>query len=59
MSIFIYYLGDNCIVFENFKASIEDLIVANWVWIWRFEARKGKKVKDVYIGTLPGFNLIY
>jgi hypothetical protein len=24
-------------------------------WIWRFESREGKKVKYVYIGTLPGF----
>jgi len=27
-------LGDNCIVFENFTASIGDLMVANWVY-WR------------------------
>ena len=26
------YLGDNCIVFENFTASIGDLMVANWVY---------------------------
>jgi hypothetical protein len=26
------YLGDNCIVFENFTASIGDLIVANRVY---------------------------
>jgi hypothetical protein len=25
-------LGDNCIVFENFTASIGDLPVANWVY---------------------------
>ena len=25
-------LGDNCIVFENFTASIGDLMVANWVY---------------------------
>ena len=25
----VYYLGDNCIVFENFTASIGDLMVAN------------------------------
>ena len=24
-------LGDNCIVFENFTASIGDLMVANWI----------------------------
>ena len=29
-----WYLGDNCIVFENFTASIGDLMVANWVY-WR------------------------
>ena len=28
-------LGDNCIVFENFTASIGDLMVANWVYYWR------------------------
>jgi len=28
------YLGDNCIVFDNFTASIGDLMVANWVY-WR------------------------
>jgi hypothetical protein len=28
------YLGDNCIVFENFTASIGDLMVTNWVY-WR------------------------
>jgi hypothetical protein len=27
-------LGDDCIVFENFKASIGDLMVRNWVY-WR------------------------
>jgi hypothetical protein len=26
-------LGDNCIVFENFTASIGDLMVANWVYL--------------------------
>jgi hypothetical protein len=26
------YLGDNCIVFENFTASIGDLVVANRVY---------------------------
>jgi hypothetical protein len=29
------HLGDNCIVFENFTASIVDLMVANWVYWWR------------------------
>jgi hypothetical protein len=27
------YLGDNCIVFENFTASIGDLMVANRVGV--------------------------
>jgi hypothetical protein len=27
--VFFYHLGDNCIVFENFTASIADLMVAN------------------------------
>jgi len=27
-------LGDSCIVFDNFTASIEELMVANWVY-WR------------------------
>ena len=28
----LWHLGDNCIVFENFTASIGDLMVANWVY---------------------------
>jgi len=28
-------LGDNCIVFENFTASIGDLMGTNWVYWWR------------------------
>jgi hypothetical protein len=28
----IYQLGDDCIVFENCKASIGDLMIANWVY---------------------------
>jgi hypothetical protein len=27
------HLGDNCIVFENFTASIGELMVANWVYL--------------------------
>jgi len=37
MSIYytvVEHLRDNCIVFENFTASIGDLMVANWVY-WR------------------------
>ena len=30
-------IGDNCIVFENFTASIGDLMVANWVY-WRCDS---------------------
>jgi len=33
--ISILYLGDNCIVFENFTASIGDSLVANWVYLRR------------------------
>jgi len=33
-------LGDNCIVFENFTASIGDLMVANWVYWRRVEILK-------------------
>jgi hypothetical protein len=30
------YLGDNCIVFDNFTASVGDLMVVNWVngYLW-------------------------
>jgi len=28
------HLGDNCIVYENYTASIGDLMAANWVY-WR------------------------
>jgi hypothetical protein len=35
------YLEDSCIVFENFTASIWDLMVPNWVYWWRVsEANK-------------------
>ena len=34
-SINLLYLGDNCIVFENFTVSIGDLMVANWVYCRR------------------------
>jgi hypothetical protein len=36
-------LGDNCIVFENFKASIGDLMVRNWVY-WRHVSGASKWV---------------
>jgi hypothetical protein len=36
-------LGDNCIVFENFTASIGDLMVANWVY-WRIASRASKRI---------------
>ena len=36
-------LGDNCIVFENFTASIGDLMVANWVY-WRRVSGASKRI---------------
>jgi len=36
-------LGDNCIVFENFTASIGDLMVANWVY-WRCDSGASKRI---------------
>ena len=39
-------LGDNCIVFENFRASIGDLMVANRVY-WR-RVILGKSQKNVF-----------
>ena len=36
-------LGDNCIVFENFTASIGDLMVANWVY-WRHVCGASKRI---------------
>ena len=38
-----HYLGDNCIVFENFTASIGDLMVANWVY-WGRVSRASKRI---------------
>ena len=37
------YLGDNCIVFENFTASIGDLMVANSVY-WRCVNGANKRI---------------
>ena len=37
------YLGDDCIVFENFTASIGDLMVANWVY-WRRVSGASKQI---------------
>ena len=37
------YLGDDCIVFENFTASIGDLMVANWVY-WRRVSGASKRI---------------
>ena len=42
-SLQLLYLGDNCIVFENFTASIGDLIVANWVH-WRRVSGTSKRI---------------
>ena len=36
-------LGDNCIVFENFMASIGDLMVTNWVY-WRRVSGASKRI---------------
>jgi len=52
MSISLYHvtlhtllgdLGDNCIVFDNFTASIKDLMVANWVY-WRRVRGASKRI---------------
>jgi hypothetical protein len=37
------YLGDNCIVFENFTESIGDLMVANWVY-WGHNSGASKRI---------------
>ena len=37
------YLEDNCIVFENFTASIGDLMVANWLY-WRRDSGGSKRI---------------
>ena len=39
----IMYLGDNCIVFENFTASIGDLMVANRVY-WQRVSGASKQI---------------
>ena len=39
----LQYLGDNCIVFENFMASIGDLMVANWAY-WRCNSGASKRI---------------
>jgi hypothetical protein len=38
-----YYFRDKCIVFENFMASIEDLMVANLVY-WRLVSGASKQI---------------
>jgi hypothetical protein len=42
MSLFLQ-LGDNCIVFENFMASIGDLMVPNWVY-WHCVSGASKRI---------------
>ena len=37
------YLGNSCIVFENFTASIGDLMVASWVY-WRLDSGASKRI---------------
>ena len=41
--IYACYLGDNCIVFENFMASIGDLKVAKWVY-WQRDSGASKRI---------------
>jgi hypothetical protein len=36
-------LGDNCMVFENFTASVGDLMVAYWVY-WRRASGVSKRI---------------
>ena len=36
-------IGDNCVVFENFTASIGDLMVSNWVY-WRRVSGASKRI---------------
>jgi hypothetical protein len=45
------YLGDNCIVFENFTASIGDLMVANLVY-WRRTSGASKRIFATIESTL-------
>ena len=44
-------LGDNCIVFENFTASIGDLIVSNWVY-WRRAIGASKRIFAIMKSTI-------
>ena len=37
------YLGDNCVVFENFMASIGDLMALNRVY-WRRDSGASKRI---------------
>jgi hypothetical protein len=37
------YLGDNCNVFENFTASIGDLMLENWVY-WQRDSGTSKRI---------------
>ena len=41
--LWVLYLGDNCIVFENFTTSFGDLMVANWVY-WQRVSRASKRI---------------
>jgi hypothetical protein len=50
-SLQLLYLGDNCIVFENFTASIGDLIVANWVH-WRRVSATSKRIFAIIKSTI-------
>jgi hypothetical protein len=44
-------LGVNCIAFENFKASVGDLMVANWVH-WRRVSGSSKRIFETIKSTI-------
>jgi hypothetical protein len=48
---FVYQLGDNCIVFENFTASVGDLMVVNWVY-WRCVSGVSKRKFAIIKSTI-------
>ena len=54
MYIFVInvYLGDNYIVFENFTASIGDLMVVNLVY-WRCDSGASKRKYATFKSTVP------
>ena len=52
-----YYLGDNCIVFGNFTASIGDLMVANCVY-WRHVSRVSKRIFATIKSTIDAMKFL-